>query len=79
MIDKAHLLNSKQMAEFVARGFLRFDELVPNEINKELCATSTMTPSLAHLLERRSRNAIEALPSERCWTCRKSRGLFRAW
>ena len=33
MIDKAYLLNSKQMAEFVARGFLRFDELVPNEIN----------------------------------------------
>ena len=36
MIDKAHLLNSKQMAEFVARGFLRFDELVPNEINKRV-------------------------------------------
>ena len=36
MIDKAHLLNSKQMAEFVARGFLRFDELVPNEINSRV-------------------------------------------
>ena len=36
MIDKAHLLNSKQMAEFVARGFLRFDELVPNEINNRV-------------------------------------------
>ena len=36
MIDKAHLLNSKQMAEFVARGFLRFDELVPSEINSRV-------------------------------------------
>ena len=36
MIDKAHLLNSKQMAEFVARGFLRFDELVPTEINSRV-------------------------------------------
>ena len=34
MIDKKHLLNSHQMAEFVARGFLRFDELVPDEINQ---------------------------------------------
>ncbi len=34
MIDKQHLLNSQQMAEFVARGFLRFDELVPAEINE---------------------------------------------
>ena len=36
MIDKAHLLNSKQMADFVARGFLRFDELVPSEINSRV-------------------------------------------
>ncbi len=36
MIDKAYLLNSKQMAEFVARGFLRFDELVPDEINENI-------------------------------------------
>ncbi|MCY4147190.1 MAG: phytanoyl-CoA dioxygenase family protein [Chloroflexi bacterium] len=34
MIDKQHLLNSRQMAEFVARGFLRFDELVPAAINQ---------------------------------------------
>ena len=32
-IDKQYLLNSHQMAEFVARGFLRFDELIPDEIN----------------------------------------------
>jgi len=32
-IDKQYLLNSSQMAEFVARGFLRFDGLVPDEIN----------------------------------------------
>lgn len=34
MIDKQHLLNSYQVAEFVARGFLRFDELVPDAINR---------------------------------------------
>ncbi len=34
MIDKKYLLSSNQMAEFVARGFLRFDELVPDEINQ---------------------------------------------
>ena len=34
MIDRQHLLSSAQMAEFVARGFLRFDELVPDDINE---------------------------------------------
>ena len=34
MIDKKYLLSSKQMAEFVSRGYLRFDELVPDEINR---------------------------------------------
>ena len=34
MIEKKYLLTSQQMAEFVARGFLRFDELVPDEINR---------------------------------------------
>ncbi len=36
MIGKQHLLSSKQMAEFVARGFLRFDELVPDDINQDV-------------------------------------------
>ena len=34
MIDKNYLLTTAQMAEFVARGFLRFDEVVPGEINR---------------------------------------------
>jgi hypothetical protein len=34
MIDRTHLLTSKQMAKFVADGFLRFDELVPAELNR---------------------------------------------
>ncbi len=34
MVDKQYLLNSRQVAEFVARGFLRFDELVPDDINQ---------------------------------------------
>ena len=38
MVDKQHLLNSKQMAQFVADGLLRFDELVPDELNRAACA-----------------------------------------
>ncbi|MBZ0291934.1 MAG: phytanoyl-CoA dioxygenase family protein [Anaerolineae bacterium] len=38
MIDKKYLLDSKQVASFVARGFLRFDELVPHEINEAVMA-----------------------------------------
>ncbi len=34
--DKKHLLSSKQMANFVARGFLRFDELVPAALNERI-------------------------------------------
>lgn len=34
MVDKQYLLNSKQMAQFVAQGYLRFDGLVPDEINR---------------------------------------------
>jgi hypothetical protein len=36
MVGKEHLLSTKQMAEFVARGFLRFDELVPAELNARI-------------------------------------------
>ena len=36
MIDKKYLLTSQQMAEFVARGFLRFDEMAPDEINRDV-------------------------------------------
>ena len=38
MLDKKYLLTSKQMAEFVARGFLRFDELVSQELNQAIMA-----------------------------------------
>ena len=37
-IDQQYLLTTKQMAEFVARGFLRFDELVPDAINQDAMA-----------------------------------------
>ena len=36
MLDKNYLLNTNQMAQFVADGFLRFDDIVP----RELCETS---------------------------------------
>jgi Phytanoyl-CoA dioxygenase (PhyH) len=35
-LDKKHLLTSKQMASFVAKGFLRFDELVPKALNERI-------------------------------------------
>ena len=38
MVDKKYPLNSLQVAEFVARGFLRFDELVPDALNQEVMA-----------------------------------------
>ena len=34
MADSSNLLNSKQMANFVTDGCLRFDELVPEELNE---------------------------------------------
>lgn len=34
MAEKQYLLNSLQMAQFVAKGFLRFDELIPDDINE---------------------------------------------
>ena len=36
MAEKKHLLNSKQMAQFVVDGFLQFDELVPTKLNNEV-------------------------------------------
>lgn len=38
MVDKKYLLNSEQMATFVAKGFLRFDQIVPDEINTAVMA-----------------------------------------
>lgn len=38
MVDKKYLLNTKQMATFAARGFLRFDELIPSAINEAVMA-----------------------------------------
>ena len=37
-MTEAKLLNSMQMAEFVANGFLRMDEIVPDEINARFLA-----------------------------------------
>ena len=36
--DARHLLDSKQVASFVARGFLRFDEIVPRALCEEALA-----------------------------------------
>ncbi len=34
MPDREHLLTTKEMARFVADGYLRFDALVPGPINE---------------------------------------------
>ncbi len=34
MVDRKYLLDSKQMASFAANGYLRFDSLVPQELNE---------------------------------------------
>jgi len=38
MVDRKYLLSSKQMASFVADGYLRFDRLVPDAINQAAMA-----------------------------------------
>ncbi len=38
MVDKQYLLNTREMARFVADGFLCFEELVPDELNRAACA-----------------------------------------
>jgi len=37
-VNKSDLLTTNQVAQFVARGFLRFDELIPDDINKAVMA-----------------------------------------
>jgi len=37
-MDPKHLLTSRQMARFVNDGCLRFDELVPDDLNRAACA-----------------------------------------
>ncbi|MDE2125634.1 MAG: phytanoyl-CoA dioxygenase family protein [Armatimonadetes bacterium] len=61
-----HLLTSVQMANFVSDGLLRFDELVPTEINREV---------MAELDEKRINFGYEAQgqPLENLW--RESSGI----
>ncbi|MEM7346219.1 MAG: phytanoyl-CoA dioxygenase family protein [Chloroflexota bacterium] len=37
-VNKTHLLTSRQMAQFVAKGYLRFDTLIPDTINEAVMA-----------------------------------------
>lgn len=66
MVDKKHRLTSVQMANFVADGLLRFDELVPHAINQE---------AMAELDERRINFGYErqGQPLENLW--QDSRGF----
>ena len=38
-MSDAKLLDSQRMAEFVARGFLKFDAIVPETINADFMAS----------------------------------------
>ncbi|MFU8816727.1 MAG: phytanoyl-CoA dioxygenase family protein [Pseudomonadales bacterium] len=44
-MNEPQLLNSTQMATFVARGFLRFDAAVPDELNREFLAQVDDVPA----------------------------------
>lgn len=44
-MSNSHLLRTSQMASFVSRGFLRLDELVPQDINER--ATAEMAAGIA--------------------------------
>ncbi len=46
-MSRPPLLDSRQMARFVARGFLRFDAVVPAEINEQFLAESGRPPEPA--------------------------------
>ncbi|WP_420452078.1 hypothetical protein [Ilumatobacter sp.] len=61
-----HLLTTRQMAEFVANGFLRFDEIVPADLNERAVA------ELAAL------DAGRLLPSESA-NSRSVAGLVPSW
>ena len=37
-VDKKYLLTTRQMATFVAQGFLRFDEFIPDDLNRAILA-----------------------------------------
>jgi hypothetical protein len=38
MFERRHLLSTREVARFVARGFLRFDALVPEDVNRAFLA-----------------------------------------
>ncbi len=44
MADRSQLLTTREMARFVARGFLRFDEVVPSELNERFIASYADDP-----------------------------------
>jgi hypothetical protein len=44
MTTPSPLLSSLDMARFVARGFLRFDSVVPAEINEQFLAEAGEAP-----------------------------------
>jgi hypothetical protein len=71
MIEKTHLLTSKQVAKFVADGFLRFDELVPAELNR------ASVDELDHIDSGPTRYARSGIPFRELWP--DSKGIGRVF
>jgi hypothetical protein len=57
MSDARHLLDSKQVASFVARGFLRFDEIVPRALCEEALAEIAASARPSHYQAKRGEPA----------------------
>lgn len=67
MLDKKFLLTSKQMAEFVVNGFLKFDEL----ISKELCEKAEIemaSGDLSSFASQMGVNGGQGYPFSEMWT-----------
>ncbi len=58
MSDARHLLDSKQVASFVARGFLRFDEIVPRALCEEALAEIAAGSRPSHYQAKRRRAGL---------------------
>ena len=80
MTDAEHLLDSKQMALFVAKGMLHFDELIPDELNRALTKLWSRRKSSDYRLVVHSRNVSHRHRRlERSFGILRSKISLKAW
>ena len=60
-VEKQHLLTAKQMAKFVSDGFIMFDDLIPEEMNR--AAHADQEAGIGHWHQSEATRAIFELPS----------------